>query len=34
MPAVLDAGADAAAMIGEIVRAPDVEAKVRGLLEI
>jgi thiamine-phosphate pyrophosphorylase len=34
MPAVLAAGADAVAMIGEIVRAPDVEAKVRELFTI
>jgi len=34
MDAVLVAGADAVAMIGEIVRAPNVEAKVRGLLAI
>ena len=33
MPAVLEAGAAAVAMIGEIVRAPDVEAKVRELLD-
>ena len=32
MPAVLAAGADAVAMIGEIVRAPDVTATVRALL--
>jgi len=32
MPAVLAAGADAVAMIGEIVRAPDVGARVRTLL--
>jgi thiamine-phosphate pyrophosphorylase len=32
MDAVLAAGADAVAMIGEIVRAPDVEAKLRMLL--
>jgi thiamine-phosphate pyrophosphorylase len=34
MPAVLEAGADAVAMIGEIVRAPDIEAKVRELLRL
>jgi thiamine-phosphate pyrophosphorylase len=34
MPAVLEAGADAVAMIGEIVRARDVEAKVRCLLGV
>ena len=34
MDAVLAAGANAVAMIGEIVRAPNVEAKVRGLLAI
>jgi thiamine-phosphate pyrophosphorylase len=32
MAEVLDAGAEAVAMIGEIVKAPDVEAKVRSLL--
>ncbi len=32
MPDVLAAGADAVAMIGEIVRAPDVAARVRSLL--
>ena len=32
MPEVLAAGADAVAMIGEIVRAPDVAARVRSLL--
>jgi len=32
LPAVLDAGADAAAMIGEIVRAHDITATVRHLL--
>jgi thiamine-phosphate pyrophosphorylase len=34
MPEVLAAGADAVAMIGEIVRAADVTAKVRALLQI
>ncbi len=34
MPAVLAAGADAVAMISEIVRAPDITAKVRALLQI
>lgn len=33
LPAVLDAGADAAAMIGEIVRAADVTATVRRLMQ-
>ncbi len=33
MPDVLTAGADAVAMISEIVRAPDVRAKVRSLLQ-
>jgi thiamine-phosphate pyrophosphorylase len=33
MPEVLAAGADAVAMIGEIVRAPDVRATVRRLLQ-
>ena len=32
MPGVLDAGADAVAMIGEIVKAPSVELRVRELL--
>jgi thiamine-phosphate pyrophosphorylase len=34
MPAVLAAGADAVAMISEIVRASDITAKVRALLQI
>jgi thiamine-phosphate pyrophosphorylase len=34
MPAVLAAGADAVAMIGEIVNAPSVEAKLRELLRV
>jgi len=32
MPSVLSTGADAVAMIGEIVGASDIEAKIRGLL--
>jgi len=34
MPAVLEAGADAAAIITDIVRAPDIPAKVRSLLAL
>ncbi len=34
MPEVLAAGADAVAMIGEIVRAQDVSAKVRAVLRV
>jgi thiamine-phosphate pyrophosphorylase len=34
MPMVLDAGADAAAIITDVVRAPDLSAKVRALLAV
>jgi len=34
MPEVLAAGADAAAIITDVVRAPDLAAKVRALLSI
>jgi thiamine-phosphate pyrophosphorylase len=34
LPAVLDAGADAAAIITDVVRAPDPAAKVRSLLKL